>query len=158
MKSVLDMTKLERKHYLKRYVGGFAMVLDAGQMVTGELEQVDMEDGSVLIKCGERSQWIDGEKVTPSLKQWKDLTDEDIQTIIENVTFHGKRCSAGDIVRIARRFDRIIVHMNDDYLFSPFFIFQNWSIVAGGVPIDNIGQIIFLLCELGYDVTGIFHR
>lgn len=152
------MTKLERKHYLKRYVGGFAMVLDEGLLVTGEIEQVDMEDGSVLIKCGERSQWIDGEKVTPSLKQWKNLSNLDIQTIIANITFHGKPVS-GDIMEIIRCEEHVSVHLYGDYRRSPIHIHRGWSITStNGEPIDNAGQIIFLLCELGYDVTGIFQQ
>lgn len=157
MKRVIDMTKLERKHYLKHYQGGFAMVLNEGIAVTGQIDEVDMEDGSVLINCGERSQWVEGEIVTPSLKQWKDLTEHDVHAIIDNCFFNGKKLNAQDIIQIIFRSAHVSVHMNDDYHLSPIHIQYSWSIATqSGVAIDNIGSIIFLLCELGFDVTGQF--
>lgn len=151
------MAKLERKHFLKHYQGGFAMVLDHGQTVTGQLEQVDMEDGSVLIKSGERSQWVDGEKVTPSLKKWKDVTDQDIRTIFEHARFHGKYFDLTDFKIV--RTDSFIGYSSDEYF---LYLTAGWNIYSVRrsnsqmTIVGNIGTIIFLLTELGYDVTGMF--
>jgi hypothetical protein len=151
----IEMEKLERKHYLKHYQGGFGMVLQDGIAVTGQIEEVDMEDGSILIHSGERSQWVEGNSVTPSLKHAKDITLDDLSTVVNNLIFYGRKLDIRKWDLVYRKYsDRIEVDVNVPTLFTTVIIYNNWSIVTShNVLPDNIGSIIFLLCELGYNVA-----
>lgn len=156
---VINMDQLQRIHYLKHYLGGPAMILREQQTITGQIEQVDIEDQSVLVKSGDRSQWVEGPHVSPSIKKFKDLSTEHIHCIVDHLIFHGKRMSSSEILSIGESQNRsfgISVLLTDNRV---IWISQHWSIIGmdniGRTP-DNIGTVIFLLCELGYDVTGIF--
>jgi hypothetical protein len=173
----IDMEKLERKHYLKHYLGGPAMVMAKGVHISGELEEIDLEDGSVSIKSGEESHWVDGDMVKPMIKSLDDLSDEDIKTICENVVINEDKIGS-EIKAINKDYFRSfkgngtkpfiyrITFINGKYLYitNALHIYSVRIDVSDKgretvkIPIDNIATIIFLLCELGYDVTGIFKK
>ncbi len=158
------MEKLERKHYLKHYLGGPAMVLSPEENRTGQIEEIDMEDGSTLIKSGIESHWVEPDHVTPSLKQFKDLSTEDIHCIIQHLDFGSIKISESEIMKINKMDNGgvIIYFMRGDYI----VISDNWAIFLKThretfdqtIMPFNTGTIIFLLCELGYDVTGLFKK
>lgn len=162
---LVEMEKLERKHYLKHYLGGFAMVLREGLSVTGQIEEVDIEDGSVLIHAGERSQWVDGESVSPSLKQWKDMGFTELECLFNNLDWSDNLPFQLDIEDYEMvRLDRVIElrHRSAEHV---IYINDAWAIycmIPGRadtlITIKNVGTIIFLLCEMGYDVTGAFNK
>lgn len=164
---VINMKKLERRHYLKHYLGGFAMALNEHQSKTGQIEQVDMEDGSVLIKCGTQSHWFDDGQVTPSLKSFADFVSnpDDIASVLNNLTFYGgERPETHVNINFFQNYDTYILFKSDpgSRFQADLLIYEKWSIYLnrGGrlaCP-DNIASIIFLLCELGYDVTGTFSK
>lgn len=164
----VKMDKLERHHYLKHYLGGPAFIADENKVATGQIEQVDLEDGSVLIKSGTESHWYDGKIVSPSLKHFRNLTTEDIHCIVDHLMFGGKRLSESEIVTITCGHHNawepngcweygVFIHLLNDRI---IWITRNWAVNGLknlGTP-DNIGQIIFLLCEMGFDVTGVFNQ
>lgn len=156
---VVDMEKLERKHFLKHYQGGSAMVLQEGLSIVGQIDDVDMEDGSVRITSGERSQWVPGEIVTPALKQWKDITDEHLHVIFSNAKFENKQyiIDGLEIIRtnsyVGFISDKFSLYLGADW--NPFLVQHD---INKRISCSNIGTIIFLLCELGYDVTGAFRK
>jgi hypothetical protein len=162
---LLEMDKLERKHYLKHYLGGFAMVSNGHAVVTGQLEDIQMEDGSVLMKSGERSQWVDGEDVTPSVKTLKDMYSDfnDLKILIDNIIIDGKSLCSNNVnftkVSYNGEIHRLFIPYDKDENSNILIVTGDWKIytVHRELP-DNIGTIIFLLCELGYDVTGIFKK
>lgn len=147
----LDMKKLDRKHYLKHYQGSFGMALRDGRTLTGQIESVDIEDGTVSLRSGEASHFIDGDEITVSLKKFKDLSDTDIQIIVDNIVIDSVRQKADDIDIIDREtIGCVNILMKDKVI----FITDQWYIHTKRVDyIDNIGTIILLLCELGYNVT-----
>lgn len=150
----IEMQKIGKVHFLKHYLGGPAMVLDQIQNVTGQIENVEIEDGSVLIKSGMESHWYDCARVSPSLKSFKQITSEDLHTIIDHLKFGGQKMFSNEILSCDGDNFGILIILTGD---RQIWITPNWSIVGlqniGRTP-DNIGTIIFLLCELGYDVIG----
>lgn len=160
------MARLERKHYLKHYLGGAAIVMDNDEVVTGQIEQVEMEDGSALIKSGVKSHWYDGKTVSPQLKKFKNLTVDDINCIVEHLIFGSIKLSIDEIISVTCPHGTewapngcykygIFVTLTSDRM---IWITPHWAINGLknlGCP-DNMGTIIFLLCEMGYDVTGTF--
>ena len=128
---------------------------------TGQIEQIDMEDGSVLLKSGEISRWFPGELVTPSVKSFADFVcnKEDIATVVDNVKFSGSSLN----IQSSNIID-ILPFLRDGFVWIELYgvnliIDSNWIISLGSNrerhP-DNTAEIMFLLCELGYDVTGHF--
>lgn len=152
----IEMQNIGKVHFLKHYLGGPAMVLDEIQNVSGQMENIEIEDGSILIKSGEESHWFDSAKVSPSLKSFKQLTIEDIYTIVDHLRFSGKKMSSCEILSCDGDNFGIFITLTGD---RQIWITTNWSIIGlqniGRTP-DNIGIIIFLLCELGYDVMNQF--
>lgn len=151
---VIDMDKLKRVHYLKHYLGRSAIVLDEHTQVHGEIENVDIEDDSVLIKSGERSTWFDADRVSPALKKFRDLTHEDIETIFRHTKFRGAYPILSEM-KLVRCGDLVGYYSED----VSYYISQDWSVWKSTGPLnfiqpDNIGTIILLLCEMGFDVTG----
>lgn len=161
----VNMKTLERKHFLKHYLGGFAMVLGEDSF-TGQIEQIDMEDGSVLLKSGEISRWFPGELVTPSVKSFADFVcnKEDIATVIDHLKF--KRFDGSYLNIQSSNILHIHSAIGDSFVFVELLtcdivIDKNWIVSLGTnreaqKQPDNATEIVFLLCELGYDVTGYF--
>ena len=165
----IRMDQLERVHFLKHYLGGPALVSDENNISTGQIEQVELEDSSVLIKAGNESHWYDSKIVSPSLKKFKSLSREDIICIVDHLIFNGRKISESEILKImcvhgtewpdngptCWQHGAFVQLLNNDTM----WITKNWSIIGmrglHSTP-DNIGTIIFLLCELGYDVTNTF--
>jgi len=149
----IQMEKLSRWTFLKHYIGAFAMVLGEEHNQTGQIENVDMEDSGVQIKSGERSQWVDGDMVTPALRSFSSLTEQHLADIIAHLRFGGK--GLGEPLNVIPSEKQIML----GYDGSVVFITKNWSIYRmknDGEMLDfpdNIGTIIFLLCELGYKVS-----
>lgn len=165
---VINMEKLERKHYLKHYLGGPTMILSSEQNIMGKMEQVDMEDGSVSIQAGEKSTWVDGDNVTPVIKSQDKITDDDIKILINNLligygddyeeedSFPDVKLDSNDIDKIKFYKNKgVIVTMNNGNMIR---IRSNWRIESNWGFVQNIGTIIFLLCEMGFDVTGQFNK
>lgn len=162
----IDMDKLDRAHYLKHYIGAPVLVSDENHMVSGQLEQIEFEDGSALVKSGNESHWYDGKIVSPSLKQFKNLTTEDIHCIVDHMVFQKVAISESEIISINCQHGSpllpggcwlemgIFIHLTNHRI---IWVTPNW--VISGLKnlgcIDNIGTIIFLLCEMGYDVIGL---
>lgn len=157
---VINMDALSRKHYLKHYQGSFGMSLQEGQAMTGQIESIDMEDGTVAFNNAGITHYVDGSHVTPSLKQFKDLTTEDINNIFQNLKWSAAISVANDFSewQISHDIDKIILRRIGTA--REIIITREWSIIyRWGYDIHypkNIGSIIFLLCEMGFDVTGIF--
>jgi len=156
---IIEMDKLEKKHYLKHYLGGPAMVLAPDYHQTGQLESLDLEDGSVCIKSGEKSSWSDDEHVTPSLKRFIELSLEDLKCIINNLRVNGQKLNSSLIVSINPLPKGFHVQLSNGFtiLIDPYW---NIYVHAGedNLPlcVQNPGIIFFLLCEMGYDVTNYF--
>lgn len=166
----VDMHKLERHHILKHYWGGPAMALGEDAAAVGEIENIDIEDGSVCLKEGNESHWYDSHLVTASLSNFHSLTREHARCIAGHLIFKGEKIKEEDIVQIsdvngnewkpgtrtpwkAGVFIYLIDHRS-------IWITSSWSVIGmtgfGCTP-DNIGKIIFLCCQLGYDVGNDFN-
>lgn len=153
---------------MKHYTGRPAVASDVNHAFVGQLEQVDLEDGSVSIKSGSESHWFDGGIVNPSLKKFKYLTTDDILEIVDEMIFNGRKISWKEVSKISTAAGvewesetveaefGVYIYLIDN---SVIHITNTWSVIGlkgFDCPVDNIGKIIFFICELDYDVTGDF--
>ena len=154
----IDMKKLSRINYLKHYIGKDCIVVNPSNLMSGIIEQLDVEDDSVLIQSGEKSTWVEAEYVKPRCKSFSDIDNEDLEIIVNNIVVNNVIQSFENFT-VSQRTNHFIMLHSEKFNIS---IKSNWGILCTGVegsiasPIDNTGQIIMLLCEMNYDVTGMF--
>lgn len=156
--TTLDMSALKRIKYLKHYMGKSCIVTNPQNLMSGEIESIDIEDDSVLVKTGEMSHWVGAEWVKPNCKTFAQLDNDDLKTIINNIIVNNVTQNESDFT-VTQRTETVIVLHSEKF---NMVIKKNWGILLTGVEgsiastIDNTGQIILLLCELNYDITGTF--
>lgn len=156
------MKKLSRIHYLKHYLGGKVLVMDPTHFGNGMIENIDLEDNSVLIKQGEKSHWISPDQVTLPLKRFGDIDQDTIDTLLSNVLFQNHKIDIGGM-KMMKRDISFIEFSNGKFR---MVLTDQWIIrfyiphLSDEIPFypTNMPAIIFLLCELGFDVCGIFHE
>lgn len=160
---VKDRESISKSDYLKHYLGKTVIASDSDHVTIGELEHVDEEEDVCLIKSGEESHWFDTRIVNLSLKSFKDVTAEHIITIVGEMRFSKERINPCKIVSIQSVdceewnpkckywYGGVTIRMLDGPAIT---IQQNWMIKKGDEPVSNIGKLMFLICKLGYDITG----
>lgn len=173
MKDNLTVATMPRKSFIKHYLGGYAMNLNPNAPADGIIEDIDMEDGSVNLKNGERCTWYEGNQINPAPYTFKDLTDEHVKMIIDNIVYQKQnlngsgfkqitQCFLGD--RTWRNFRLVMPSPVHEVMIDSYWNIAVFTDIAAdqdqdpALFIDNPGQIFMLLCDLGYDVANYFNR
>ncbi len=153
------------KKYLKHYLGCSAFAMDEHHASVGQIENIDLESDSVCIKTGEESHWFESSIVDASLKSFRQLEVNDILRLVDSLVFKGcGKVDFRDVISVQsidnndwisdndKWKDGVWIRMNDG---SVIVIAPNWHIVRvhnGESFVENIGDVIFLLCDMGFEV------
>lgn len=169
------MDTLKRTDYLRHYLGAPAIANLEGKLFKGTIEAIDLEDSTVdfSYEClsdeltnDKLHRCLDPEHVEINLKKWCDLTLDDVKAIIPHIRYRNQPVT----------YDSLEVYVYEkNYIMGlkltggtakeeeiRIAFLASWQVVMRTQLtytfelIDNYPEILFLLCKMGFDVTGHF--
>jgi len=155
----------ERLHIIKHYIGHRASILNPGNydcLDQGVIEEVNINEADVVLKNDGIHRHVDVENVAPRLKKFKSIELEDIHELLDIIVLNNV-CPERENFYVDRKDEGFVKVVRDKTNGNPkvaIVIKKNWSIEAmvdGELAeVCNYPEVVFKLCELGFDVTNHF--
>ena len=148
---------LNKIDYLKHYIGCECSIEDPSNLKSGVIYEVSNFTQKVLIKK-DTKKWVDARFVKPKLKTFSDLDQDDLNSLLNNIIVNTVKQKASDF-NVHQRTENFILLHSEKFNIS---IRRDWGMLLTGVDgsiastIDNTATIVFLLCEMKYDVADMF--
>lgn len=162
------ITHVKRLDYMIHHIGAPATITENGKVINGRIDGVDTEDDTIAFVFGvlddQYTRFMAPENVQMNLKYFADLTAADLISLVAASKVIGKPLEylkfqfATPMEKTYHRMQRQDVGRNFN-----FTVYPNWTILCHydgqmPFPIDNYPEVVFLLCKMGYDVTGYFKK
>ena len=156
----------ERLHIIKHYIGHQADIINTTEyecVLRGVIEEINIDEIDVVIKNeGGIYRHVDPENIMPKLRKFSDIQSEDMHELLDLIVLNDV-CPEREDFYMEKKdegFIKYIRERSEGNLPVAIIIKKNWSIEAlvdsKLAEISNYPEVVFKLCELGFDVTNHF--